>query len=129
MSSGPEAARARNLGSSLVFIDGSVVSIALPIIQTELRASSSQTQWLIEGHTLVLGALMLLAGALADRYGRKRIFITGVIIFAIGSLLCGLASSIDVLLWARVVGCAILAAAGALCAALLIDKRPQQVRG
>ncbi|MDQ6930506.1 MAG: MFS transporter [Candidatus Eremiobacteraeota bacterium] len=91
------------LGSSLVFIDGSVVSIALPVIQTELHASSSQTQWIVEGYTLVLGALMLLSGALADRYGRKRIFLLGVVIFALGSLGCGLAPSIDALLWARVI--------------------------
>ena len=77
------------LGSSLVFIDGTVVSIALPIIQTGFHASSSQTQWIVEGYTLVLGSLMLLSGALADRYGRKKLFLLGVLLFAAGSLLCG----------------------------------------
>jgi EmrB/QacA subfamily drug resistance transporter len=90
------------LGSSLVFIDGSVVSIALPIIQTELHAGSAQTQWVVEGYTLVLGSMMLLCGALADRYGRKKIFLGGVIIFAAGSLACAASSSMPLLLAARV---------------------------
>ncbi|MBC5829662.1 MAG: MFS transporter [Candidatus Eremiobacteraeota bacterium] len=81
------------LGSSLVFLDGAVVSIALPVMQVELHASSSDAQWIVEGYTLVLGALMLFCGALADRYGRKRIFIIGVVIFAIGSLWCALSPS------------------------------------
>ena len=90
------------LGSSLVFIDGTVVSIALPIIQTNFHATASDAQWVIEGYTLVLGALMLLCGALGDRYGRKRVFTIGVAIFAIGSILCGLAPSMPALIGARV---------------------------
>jgi len=90
------------LGSSLVFIDGSVVSIALPVMQTELHAGSAQTQWVIEGYTLVLGALMLLCGALSARSGRHRIFVAGVIFFAIGSLACAASPSISFLLAARV---------------------------
>lgn len=90
------------LGSSLVFIDGSVVSIALPIIQIELHAGSAQTQWVIEGYTLVLGSMMLLCGALADRYGRRKIFLMGVIVFATGSLACAASSSMPILLAARV---------------------------
>lgn len=90
------------LGSSLVFIDGTVVSIALPVIQTELRASASDAQWVVEAYTLVLGALMLLCGALGDRYGRKRIFLAGVVIFAAGSILCGIAPSMPALIGARV---------------------------
>lgn len=90
------------LGSSLVFIDGTVVSIALPIIQTGFHATTFDAQWVIEGYTLVLGALMLLCGALGDRYGRKKIFIIGVVIFAIGSILCGLSPSMPALIGARV---------------------------
>ena len=71
------------LGSGLVFIDGTIVSIALPIIQTGFRATTFDAQWVIEAYTLVLGALMLLGGALGDRYGRKRIFILGTVIFAV----------------------------------------------
>jgi EmrB/QacA subfamily drug resistance transporter len=90
------------LGSSLVFIDGTIVAVALPVIQTDFRASAFDAQWVVEGYTLVLGALMLLAGALGDRYGRKRLFISGVVVFAIGSVLCGLAPSMPALIAARV---------------------------
>jgi EmrB/QacA subfamily drug resistance transporter len=90
------------LGSSLVFIDGTIVSIALPIIQTSFRATAFDAQWVIEAYTLVLGALMLLSGALGDRYGRKRLFVMGVVVFAIGSILCGLAPSMPALIAARV---------------------------
>lgn len=91
------------LGSSLVFIDGAVVSIALPILQTQFHATGAQAQWVVEGYTLVLGALMLLCGALADRYGRKAIFLAGVGLFSLGSMGCGLAPTIHVLLIARIV--------------------------
>jgi len=86
----------------LVFIDGSVVAIALPIMQTELHASGTDAQWVVEGYTLVLSGLMLLCGALADRYGRKRLFITGAIVFAAGSVCCGWAPTINFLLAARI---------------------------
>jgi EmrB/QacA subfamily drug resistance transporter len=90
------------LGSSLVFIDGTIVAIALPVIQTGFHASAFDAQWVVEAYTLVLGALMLLSGALGDRYGRKLLFITGVVVFAIGSILCGLAPSMPALIAARV---------------------------
>ncbi len=89
------------LGSSLVFIDGSVVSIALPIIQDTFHATAFDAQWVVEGYTLVLGAFMLLCGALGDRYGRKRLFISGVVLFAVGSILCGLSNSMPALIGAR----------------------------
>ena len=90
------------LGSSLVFIDSTIVAIALPVIQTNFHASAFAAQWVVEGYTLVLGALMLLSGALGDRYGRKRLFIWGVAVFAIGSVVCGLAPSMPALIAARV---------------------------
>jgi len=90
------------LGSSLVFIDSSVVSLALPVIQREFVATALEMQWVVEAYTLVLGALMLLCGALGDRYGRKRIFVAGVAIFAAGSVLCGVAPSATLLIAARV---------------------------
>ena len=90
------------LGSSLVFIDSTIVAIALPVIQTGFHASAFDAQWVVEAYTLVLGALMLLSGALGDRYGRKRLFISGVVVFAVGSVLCGLAPSMPALIAARV---------------------------
>jgi MFS family permease len=90
------------LGSSLVFIDMSVVSIALPVLQGSFHAPASAAQWVVEAYTLVLGALMLLGGALGDRYGRRLLFVCGALIFAIGSLLCGLSTSMPLLVASRV---------------------------
>lgn len=90
------------LGSSLVFIDATVVAIALPVLQETFGASASAAQWVVEAYTLVLGALMLLAGALGDRYGRRLLFVSGVVVFAAGSLLCGLSTSMPMLIAARV---------------------------
>jgi EmrB/QacA subfamily drug resistance transporter len=91
------------VGSSLVFIDGSVVGLALPSIQRVFHASASDVQWLVEGYTLALAALMLFGGALGDRYGRRRIFSIGIALFAVSSLACALAPSIGFLIAARVV--------------------------
>jgi EmrB/QacA subfamily drug resistance transporter len=89
------------VGSSLAFIDGAVVSLALPEIQTEFRASAGDVAWIVELYTLVLGALMLLGGALGDRYGRKRVFILGIAFFAVGSIGCAFAWSIPSMLFSR----------------------------
>jgi EmrB/QacA subfamily drug resistance transporter len=89
------------VGSSLAFIDGAVVSLALPEIQTEFHASAGDVAWIVELYTLVLGALMLLGGALGDRYGRKRVFILGTALFAAGSIGCAFAWSIPSMLFSR----------------------------
>jgi EmrB/QacA subfamily drug resistance transporter len=107
MSNGGRASRpwilaATILGSSLVFIDMTVVGIALPVLQAAFHSSAAAAQWVVEAYTLVLGALMLLAGALGDRYGRRLLFIAGVVVFAVGSILCGLSTSMTVLVASRV---------------------------
>ena len=89
------------VGSSLAFIDGAVVSLALPEIQNEFHASAGDVAWIVELYTLVLGALLLLGGALGDRYGRKRVFILGTALFAVGSIGCAFAWSIPSMLTAR----------------------------
>ena len=89
------------VGSSLAFIDGAVVSLALPAIQREFRASAGDVAWIVELYTLVLGALMLLGGALGDRYGRKRVFILGTTLFAVGSIGCAFAWSMPSMLFSR----------------------------
>src|SRR4030081_1055808 len=68
------------LGSSMAFIDGSVVNVALPAMQSNLSADVSDTQWIITAYMLTLSALILVGGAAGDRFGRRRIFILGVII-------------------------------------------------
>ncbi|MEV6844316.1 MFS transporter [Actinoplanes sp. NPDC051411] len=90
------------LGSSLAFIDATVVNIALPMIGRDLHSSAAGLQWTVNGYALSLAALVLLGGSLGDRLGRKRIFMIGVAWFAASSLLCGLAPNIGLLVGARV---------------------------
>jgi EmrB/QacA subfamily drug resistance transporter len=89
------------LGSSMVFIDGTVVNVALPALQSSLNANVADVQWVVESYTLFLAALLLLGGSLGDRFGRARIFAIGVALFALASIWCGLAPSIHQLIIAR----------------------------
>jgi EmrB/QacA subfamily drug resistance transporter len=89
------------LGSSMAFIDGSVVSVALPALQTDLETSIRGSQWVVNAYMLTLGALMLVGGAAGDRYGRRRVFCLGVIVFTLTSIGCGLAPSASALIAAR----------------------------
>ena len=89
------------LGSAMTFIDGTAVNVSLPIIQRELHATNAETQWVIEGYSLFLSALILLGGAFGDVYGRRLVFGIGIAIFAAGSLACALAGSAAILVAAR----------------------------
>src|SRR6059058_503493 len=89
------------LASSMAFIDGTVVNVALPALQTNLNATATDVQWVIESYALFLSALLLVGGSLGDHYGRRRIFLLGVAIFAIASGACGLAGNIRQLIVAR----------------------------
>lgn len=89
------------LGSSMAFIDSSVVNVALPRLQADLNASAANVQWVVEAYALFLGALILVGGSLGDQFGRKRIFGLGVIVFALASAWCGFAFSIEQLIIAR----------------------------
>ncbi|MDX6307313.1 MAG: hypothetical protein QOI06_359 [Nocardioidaceae bacterium] len=89
------------LGSGLAGIDATVVNIALPAIGSDLHASFAGLQWTVTGYTLTLAAFILLGGSLGDRYGRRRVFITGVIWFAAASALCAAAPTIEILVAAR----------------------------
>jgi EmrB/QacA subfamily drug resistance transporter len=91
------------LGSSMAFLDSTVVNVALPTIGRELHASLGGLQWTVSAYLLTLAGLILLGGSLGDRFGRRRIFLIGVIWFALASLLSGAAPNIDVLIVARVV--------------------------
>ncbi len=77
------------LGSSMAFIDGTVVNVALPVIQSELGTGVAGAQWVMEAYSLVLAALILVGGSLGDRFGRRRLFAAGIIIFAAASAACG----------------------------------------
>jgi len=99
------------LGSSMAAIDATVVGIALPAIGRDFHATLASLQWVFTAYTLTLAGLLLFAGALGDRYGRKKIFVIGVIWFALASLLCGAAQNAGELIGARAlqgVGAALL---------------------
>jgi EmrB/QacA subfamily drug resistance transporter len=89
------------LASSMAFIDGTVVNVALPFLQTDLNATAIGIQWVVEAYSLFLSALLLVGGSLGDRYGRRLIFNIGVVVFAAASAFCGLAANIEQLIIAR----------------------------
>ena len=89
------------LGSSMAFIDGTVVSVALPVLQQDLGAKVSSAQWIVEAYALFLSSLVLVGGSLADRFGRRRIFVIGAVVFAAASLACGLAPDARSIIVAR----------------------------
>jgi EmrB/QacA subfamily drug resistance transporter len=89
------------LGSALVMLDGTVVNVALARIGADLGAGFTDLQWTVNAYTLTLAALILLGGSLGDRFGRRRMFLIGVIWFALASLLCGLAPNVSALVAAR----------------------------
>src|SRR5690606_19824328 len=89
------------LGSSIAFIDGSVVGVALPVMQAELGTTVRGAQWIVNGYLLMLGALILVGGAAADRFGRRRVFIAGLALFALASVGCGLAPNVGTLVAMR----------------------------
>jgi EmrB/QacA subfamily drug resistance transporter len=91
------------LGSSMAFVDSSVVNVALPAIQGALGADAAATSWVVNGYLLLLGAFVLVGGSAADIYGRRRIFLVGIAIFTAASVACGLAPNVSVLIASRAV--------------------------
>src|SRR6478752_8770744 len=98
---GPWVLAATILGSSMAFIDGTAVNVALPALQSALGATVSQVQWVVESYALFLAALLLPGGSLGDLYGRRKIFAAGVFVFTAASAWCGLAQNIHQLIAAR----------------------------
>ena len=99
------------LASAMAFIDGSVITIALPAVQSDLDASFAALQWTVNAYALTLGALILVGGAAGDRFGRRRVFVAGIALFALASIACALAPSARALVLARAlqgVGAALL---------------------
>ena len=89
------------LGSAVVSLDATVVNVALPTIGRDLGAQVSGLQWTVNAYALTLAALILLGGSLGDRFGRRRVFVVGVIWFGAASLLCGIAPNLTTLILAR----------------------------
>lgn len=102
------------LASAMAFIDRTVVTIALPALQSDFGASFSSLQWVVNAYALFMGGLILIGGAAGDRFGRKRMFILGIVVFALASFTCAQAPSIDALIAAR--------AAQGMGAALLVPQ-------
>jgi EmrB/QacA subfamily drug resistance transporter len=126
---GPWILAATILGSSMAFIDGTVVNVALPALQSALRANISDVQWVVESYALFLAAMLMIGGSLGDLYGRRKIFVAGVVLFSVSSAWCGLAPDIRHLIVARGlqgIGGALLVP-GSL--ALISANFPQKERG
>src|SRR6185295_17048349 len=91
------------LGSSMGFIDGTAVNVALPALQADFGATAADVQWVVEAYALLLASLILVGGALGDHFGRRRAFTAGIALFAIASAACGLAPTVLALIAARAV--------------------------
>ena len=117
------------LGSSMAFLDGTVVNLALPALQQTFRANMSGVQWVVEAYALTLASLLLVGGSMGDRYGRRKIYVYGILLFAVASIACGLAANIQGLISARAIqgiGAALLVP-GSL--ALITATFPESERG
>ena len=117
------------LGSALAFMDGSVVNVSLPTLQSKFHATSSSIQWVVQAYALFAAALLLLGGAIGDRYGRRRAFMGGVALFAVASVACGASFSLGQLIAARAIqglGAALLIPQGL---SILSAAFPEQERG
>lgn len=127
--SGPWILAAAILGTSMAFIDSTVVNVALPSLQTVFKASLIDVQWVVESYSLFLGALILVGGAAGDRLGRRKVFVSGITLFALASAACGMAQTIHQLIAARALqglGAALLTP-GSL--AIISASFPEQERG
>src|SRR5574341_1359423 len=91
-----------SFGLFMIMLDNTVVNVALPSIQRDLDADLSELQWIVTGYALTFASLMLVGGKVADAYGRRLIFVIGIAVFTVASLFCGLASSGEMLIAARV---------------------------
>src|SRR5882757_6459630 len=87
----------------VVVMDISIVNVALPAIRRDLDTSAAGLQWTVDAYTLVLASFLVLAGSVADRFGRRRVFVFGLLVFGLGSLLCALAPTIGGLIAARAI--------------------------
>jgi EmrB/QacA subfamily drug resistance transporter len=117
------------LGSSMAFVDGTVVNVALPALQNAFHASLADVQWVVESYALMLAALLLVGGSLGDLLGRRKVYVVGVVVFAVASAGCGLARTIDTLIGCRAIqglGAALLVP-GSL--ALITAFFPEETRG
>src|SRR5213596_1028746 len=117
------------LGSSIAFIDGTVVNVALPAIQRDLGGGLTAQQWVVDAYLLTLGSLILIGGSLGDLYGERRIFALGVIGFGAASLLCAVAPTIEFLIAARALQGIASALLTPASLAVIVSTFPESERG
>ena len=125
----PYVLAATIIASAMAFIDSTVVGIAVPAIQKNLSADIVAMQWVANAYALMLGALILVGGGLGDRIGRRRVFLAGIVLFTVASLLCAISPTVDVLIVARAiqgVGAALLVPQSL---AIISANSPKEVRG
>src|SRR5215831_16508905 len=91
-----------SFGLFMIMLDNTIVNVALPTLQKSLHLTISQLEWVVAGYALTFGAFMLTGGKLADLFGRRLIFVVGLVVFTLSSLACGLASGPEMLIAARV---------------------------
>ena len=126
---GPWILAATILASSMAFIDATVVNVALPALQSAFHATLTDVQWVVESYSLFLGALILVGGSAGDLFGRRRVFLYGIVLFALASAACGISQSIHQLVAARAlqgIGAALLTP-GSL--AIISASFPEHERG
>ncbi|HEY4294771.1 DHA2 family efflux MFS transporter permease subunit [Luteibacter sp.] len=117
------------VGSGMAFVDGTIVNVALPAIQQALDATTADAQWVMESYALLLSALLLVGGVLGDRFGRRRVFVIGTVVFTLASIACAVSPTIETLIGARAIqgfGAALLVP-GSL--ALISSAYPKERRG
>jgi EmrB/QacA subfamily drug resistance transporter len=112
------------LGQLMMVLDATIVNVALPSIQRDLHFTQSNLTWVIDGYLITFGGLLLLAGRMGDLVGRKRVFLTGLVIFTLASVLCGVASSQVMLIGARLVQGAGGAVASSVILAIIVTEFP-----
>src|ERR1017187_3518159 len=112
-------------GMLMVILDGSIVTVALPVIQNDLGFSSAGLTWVVNAYLIAFGGLLLLAGRLGDLVGRKRVFIAGLAIFTAASLLCGVSTNEQMLIAARFVQGIGGAAASAVSLGMIVTLFPE----
>src|SRR5687768_6429319 len=86
------------LASGMTFLDGTVVNIAIPVIQTSLNATLGEMQWVVNSYALILAALILISGSFGDRYGRRKVFLYGICLFVLASFLCSVSQTVEQLI-------------------------------
>src|SRR3954470_10300184 len=112
------------LGQLMMVLDATIVNVALPSIQHDLHFSQSSLTWVIDGYLITFGGLLLLAGRLGDLVGRKRVFLTGLVLFTAASVLCGIATSQGMLIAFRLLQGAGGAVASAVILAIIVTEFP-----